>query len=81
MPGMPREDTSKLDVTVKYGVFELGPRGNVELERIMSDCANGKALLGWEKTNFTSDGDTLVVIKYLIPNEKKGKKTPPEKKV
>ena len=62
---------------VKYGVFEIGPRGNVDLEKIMSDCANGKLLLGWEKVNTTKEGDTQVIIKYMIPGVPK-KKEPPD---
>lgn len=68
-----------IDFEVKYGVFMIGPRGNGDLQKIMSDCANGKKLLGWEKTFTTKEGDILVAIKYLVPTERKSApEDPPE---
>lgn len=66
-PGQFFSSSKKESVTyrVHYGVFDIGPHGNSDLEKIMSDCANGKKLFGWERVNTTKDGDTQVIVKYL----------------
>ena len=56
-------------MTVKYGQFVLESTGNAELEKIIGDCLAGKMILAKETWNFTKSGETVVTIKYLIPEE------------
>lgn len=70
LPVFGKSKVQPVDFEVKYGVFDIGPRGNSELEKIMSDCVNGKKLLGWERVVTTKEGDTHVIVKYLVPKTK-----------
>jgi hypothetical protein len=73
LPVFGKSKSLTYEFEVKYGVFDIGPRGNSDLEKIMSDCANGKKLLGWERVVTNKEGDTQVIIKYLIPKENRKK--------
>lgn len=51
----------------RYGKFVVEENGNAALEAIMDDVLLGKKLLADEKWYTSKDGETSVVIKYLIP--------------
>jgi hypothetical protein len=63
-------------MTCKYASFFVNKDGNADLEAVMNDCLKGKKLLVTEKWNTTKEGDTIVTIKYYIPED--AKKSGPE---
>jgi hypothetical protein len=54
--------------TCKYASFAVDADGNEKLEQIMNDCLAGKKILVQEKWTSTKEGDTIVTVKYFIPD-------------
>jgi hypothetical protein len=70
IPGMIEYD---YQAHIKY--FAIPERAD-EYEAITNDILAGKALLRWEKTTFTKEGDFIVVVCYMTmtPNKERTEK-------